>query len=260
MKSWRQAMRREWCGFDPTHHIAKGELYLEIEDGAGRKRKRCSTCASRHETHVVEEPIADLPAELPEPEPEPEPKTGARVRRRSLVSVLTLARRRVAFEVFGVAVAKGSARSFGFLLRDHAGQPVIGKNGKPIIRTATTNANPKTKGWEQLVREQAQTVAAAGVFVGPVVLTVTFRLPRPQSLPKRSVHHTKKPDVDKLVRATNDALTGVLYIDDSQVVDLHARKCYAAIGATPSAHITVEEACDPDPAHLDLVGDGSLFP
>jgi crossover junction endodeoxyribonuclease RusA len=175
------------------------------------------------------------------------------------VSVLTMARRKVAFEVFGVAVAKGSARSFGFMLRDHAGQPVIGKNGKPIIRTATTNDNPKTKGWQQLVAEQAQTVAAAGVFVGPVVLTVTFRLPRPQSLPKRQLHHVKKPDVDKLVRATNDALTGVLYVDDSQVVDLHARKTYVAIGATPSAHITVEEACDPDPLQPDLIANGSLF-
>lgn len=172
---------------------------------------------------------------------------------------LTMARRRVAFDVFGVAVAKGSARSFGFHLRDHAGQPVIGKNGQPIIRTATTNANPKTKGWEQLVREQAQTIAADGVFIGPVVLTVTFRLPRPQSLPKRQLHHTKKPDLDKLVRCTNDALTGVLYIDDAQIVDLHARKTYVAIGAAPSAHITVEEACDPDPAQLDLVANGSLF-
>jgi crossover junction endodeoxyribonuclease RusA len=169
-----------------------------------------------------------------------------------------MARRRVAFEVFGIAQPKGSGRSFGFLLKDDSGRPVM-KNGKPLIRTATTHDNPKTKGWQQLVAEQAQTIASEGIFIGPVVLTVTFRLPRPQSLPKRCLHHTKKPDLDKLVRATNDALTGVLYTDDSQIVDLHARKTYVAIGAAPSAHITVEEACDPDPAQLDLVGNGFLF-
>jgi len=176
-----------------------------------------------------------------------------------MVSTLTLARRRVAFEVFGVAQPKGSGRSFGFVMKDHSGAPVIGRNGKPIIRTATTHDNPKTKGWQQLVAEQAQSVAADGVFTGPVVMTVTFRLPRPMSLGKKHVHHMKKPDLDKLVRATNDALTGLLYVDDNQIVDLHARKVYVAIGAAPSAHITVEEACDPDPAQVDLVAKGSLF-
>ena len=170
------------------------------------------------------------------------------------MSVLTMARRRVAFEVFGIAQAKGNARAF--VPKSWATKAAA--EGK-APRAVVTLDHAKSKGWEQLVKEQAQTVAAGGVFIGPVVLTVTFRLPRPQSLPKRCLHHTKKPDVDKLVRATNDALTGVLYIDDSQIVDLHARKCYAAIGATPSAHITVEEACDPDPAQLDLVGTPSLF-
>jgi Holliday junction resolvase RusA-like endonuclease len=122
-----------------------------------------------------------------------------------------------------------------------------------------TSANPRARGWQQLVAEQAQTVAQDGLFQGPVVLTVTFHLPRPQSLPKRQVHHTKKPDLDKLVRNTKDALKGVLYGDDAQVVDLHARKTYAAIAAAPCAHITVEEACAPDPLQADLIADASLF-
>lgn len=175
-----------------------------------------------------------------------------------MVSTLTMARRRVAFEVFGVAIPKGSGKSFGFVLKDDRGQPVM-KNGKPLIRTATTHDNPKTKGWQQLVAEAAQPCAREGIFTGAIVMTVTFRLPRPQSLPKKHVHHTKKPDLDKLVRSTNDALTGVLYTDDNQIVELHTRKAYVAIGAAPSAHITVEEACEPDPLQPDLVHTTSLF-
>lgn len=157
---------------------------------------------------------------------------------------LTMDRRRVSFQVAGIAQPKGSTRAFV---------------PKGWTRPVITNANPKSKGWQQLVAEQAQTVAKDGLFMGPVVLTVTFHLPRPQSLPKRVLHHTKKPDLDKLVRNTKDALKGVLYGDDAQVVDLHARKTYAAVAAAPCAHITLEEAVAPDPVQADLVADASLF-
>lgn len=157
---------------------------------------------------------------------------------------LTLARRRVTFQVIGIAQPKGSTRAF---------------LPKGWTRPIVTTDNPKSKGWQQLVAEQAQTIARDGLLVGPVVLTVTFHLPRPQSLPKRVVHHTKKPDLDKLVRSTKDALKGVLYGDDAQVVDLHARKTYAAIAAAPCARITLEEAVAPDPVQADLVADSLLF-
>jgi crossover junction endodeoxyribonuclease RusA len=147
-------------------------------------------------------------------------------------------RRRVSFHVFGVAQPKGSTKAFV---------------PKGWTRPVVTNDNPKSKGWQQLVAEQAQSVAANGLFIGPVVLIVTFELPRPQSLPKRTLHHVKKPDLDKLVRCTKDALKGVLYQDDSQVVDLHARKVYADRTAAPCAHITVEEAAVPDSQALVAV-------
>ena len=37
---------------------------------------------------------------------------------------------------------------------------------------------------------------------------------------------TVRPDLDKLVRAVLDALTGVAYFDDSQVIDIKAQKRY----------------------------------
>jgi Holliday junction resolvase RusA-like endonuclease len=85
------------------------------------------------------------------------------------------------------------------------------------------------------------------------VLTVTFHLPRPATLPQKIRQHVKLPDLDKLVRCVADALTGVLYLDDKQVVDLHARKCYAIYPQGPHAIITLEDAIPPD------LGDGSLF-
>lgn len=135
--------------------------------------------------------------------------------------------REVTFTVIGIAQPQGSTRAF------------VPKGWRrPII----TGANPKNKGWRQCVAEQAQTAAAQGQFLGPVALRVQFSLPRPKSLPKRVVAHLTAPDLDKLVRSVGDALTGVLYRDDAQVVELRARKVYAGIGTAPSAEITVRDA------------------
>ncbi|GAB3211304.1 RusA family crossover junction endodeoxyribonuclease [Nocardia tengchongensis] len=75
---------------------------------------------------------------------------------------------------------------------------------------------------------------------GPVAVYLLFVRPRPLSTPKsRRPPATKKPDLDKLSRAVLDALTGIAYADDAQVVDLHARKRLAALGETPGVRITV---------------------
>ena len=65
-----------------------------------------------------------------------------------------------------------------------------------------------------------------------------FHLPRPKSLPKRVVHHVKKPDADNLAKAIKDAMRGVVYKDDSQIVELIVRKQY---GDPPRVVIAVEE-------------------
>lgn len=72
----------------------------------------------------------------------------------------------------------------------------------------------------------------------PVDLVLTFSLARPANhwgtgrnaavlKPSAPQYPTVYPDLDKLVRAICDALTGTAYADDSQVVELMARKRYA---------------------------------
>ena len=38
--------------------------------------------------------------------------------------------------------------------------------------------------------------------------------------------HTKRPDLDNLAKAVKDALKGVIYADDSQIVEAHLFKRY----------------------------------
>jgi crossover junction endodeoxyribonuclease RusA len=78
------------------------------------------------------------------------------------------------------------------------------------------------------------------IITGAVAIDVEFVLPRPKSTPKRRTPlATKKPDLDKLIRAAGDAITDVVIADDSQVVDLHGTKRLAEIGEPPGAHIVV---------------------
>lgn len=66
-------------------------------------------------------------------------------------------------------------------------------------------------------------------------LTIAFNFERPKShfnrkgvlLPSSPKLHTKKPDIDNLIKFVLDALNGHLYVDDSQVVSISATKRYA---------------------------------
>lgn len=51
--------------------------------------------------------------------------------------------------------------------------------------------------------------------------------------------HTSSPDRDKLERATNDAMTGVIWVDDSQVAATLSQKIYIEPGMPSGALIRV---------------------
>ena len=93
-------------------------------------------------------------------------------------------------------------------------------------------------------RDYKQTLAAQLAAQSPefieqgkaVSIYVEFIFARPKSLPKRVEDHVKKPDLDNLIKALKDAAKGILWHDDSQVVQLSARKIY---GSTPMTVIEV---------------------
>jgi Holliday junction resolvase RusA-like endonuclease len=80
---------------------------------------------------------------------------------------------------------------------------------------------------------QRQVLNALGgkpeIHFGPIKMIVKFYLRRPLSLPKKITHHIKKPDIDNLVKAIKDANKGILFRDDSQIVELTVTKDYNAI-------------------------------
>lgn len=136
------------------------------------------------------------------------------------------------FRVYGVAVPKGNMRPLMVKLKA-TGMKV------PIL----TESNRNVKSWSQLVAHAANEalgqVPDAEELTEAVRLSVAFYLPRPKSLGKKSLPHLKAPDLDKLVRAVKDALTHVVYADDSQVVEVLATKQYTG-DEPPHVDIRVE--------------------
>lgn len=133
----------------------------------------------------------------------------------------------IKFTVLGVPQTKGSTRAF---MPKGARFPVV------------TSTNPHGKAWEKTVALGAIHARGAGapVYLGAVELDLMFYLPRPQRLAKKATPpHTKRPDLDKYIRCIGDALTGICWQDDGQIVRIVAAKAYAEAGAQPRATITV---------------------
>ncbi len=90
-------------------------------------------------------------------------------------------------------------------------------------------------------REGTFLLETPGGWEGPVGIDLHFGLPKPKSAPKkRRVWPDKRPDLDKLTRAVLDALTYVVYADDSQVVEIRATKDYGAPGVAVEIHRIAE--------------------
>lgn len=100
---------------------------------------------------------------------------------------------------------------------------------------------PALKEWRQLIGYEAHKwllANNAAPLSGPVLMRVTFYLPRPKSAPRRVLYPATKPDLDKLVRSVGDALKGLAYEEDSRIVDILACKRFA-VGSAPRAEIEI---------------------
>ena len=99
-----------------------------------------------------------------------------------------------------------------------------------FVRDSAKGSRP----WKTRVAQAAgEAMNGDGLLDGPLLLTVQFIVPRPKGhygvrglRPSAPAYPTVRPDVTKLVRAVEDALTGIVWRDDSQVVSQHAAKVY----------------------------------
>lgn len=100
----------------------------------------------------------------------------------------------------------------------------------------------KTVDAEERIRwhlhEQGARLIPEGI---PIRLSLIFKVDKPKSAPKSRLFPTTRPDLDNYCKLVQDACNGLLWHDDSQIVQLTCSKVYA-IGASPEIVIAVHEA------------------
>lgn len=139
----------------------------------------------------------------------------------------------VSFDVSGIPMPKGSTTRM--------------PNGA-TLPAGTPASRKRMAQWREDMRHEAKAAMdGRAPFMGGIRLMVEFRLPVPMSSIRKYqwgwLPHTKKPDYDKLARMMSDALTSIVYRDDSQVCFSIINKVYAWDGAT-GASVVVEEITD----------------
>jgi len=139
---------------------------------------------------------------------------------------------RLTFTVPGEAVPQGSMK--GYVPKGWT---------RPIL----TNDNPKTKPWRAMVAcaaIEAQFTQGGWPRISEqaIRLDIDCYFVRPASVSERKrPSMIVRPDASKLLRAIEDALTKILWRDDSQVVDLRISKHYAPAGEPAHTVIRVQE-------------------
>ncbi|MGB0911057.1 MAG: RusA family crossover junction endodeoxyribonuclease [Nitrospirales bacterium] len=128
----------------------------------------------------------------------------------------------IEFFVLGTPRTKGSFVSF-----------VNPKNG----RLVTKNQLPTTSQWQKQIANEARLFRPPSLWSEAVSLDCTFFLKKGKTVTRE--HPCVFPDIDKLLRCVFDGLSGVIYADDKQVVDVCARKVY---GKVPGVVIKVWQA------------------
>ena len=119
------------------------------------------------------------------------------------------------FTIEGVPVAKGRPR---FTRKGHTYTPTKTRDFEDKVKEAARRAMGSS--------EPLETPLALGV-VSHVPIPASWSKKRQEAAKNGESNPTTRPDVDNYAKLVMDACNGILYIDDSQVVNLHASKVYS---------------------------------
>jgi len=137
----------------------------------------------------------------------------------------------IEFSVDGHPISQGSKNPV-VIYKD--GKPMI-KNGRVVTRVMS---NPKLGAWRQQVAAAATAVYAGPLLTSAIFLRVTVRRIRPLShfgtgrnvgtvKASAPMYPVTRPDLLKIVRGVEDALSGVVWHDDSQICEYSLHKVWA---------------------------------
>lgn len=125
----------------------------------------------------------------------------------------------IELRIYGTPAPQGSKKFVGTT-----------KKGRGIL----VESSAKVKPWRMDVKEQAEKALRqlGHTLAGPLNVSMVFTLKKPASAPKtRATYPDRMPDLSKLVRSTEDAITDAgLWEDDARIVQCLSGKRYPGEG------------------------------
>jgi Holliday junction resolvase RusA-like endonuclease len=132
---------------------------------------------------------------------------------------------------------RGKGRPRSRIARGKAGQQFVA-----VYTDVQTRAYEKALAWAGKIA-----MGSRKPLSGPLAVTVeaVFGVPASWSRPKRDsalagvLRHMSAPDADNVQKAAWDGLQGIVFVNDSQIVEARITKRY---GENPRLHIEISEA------------------
>lgn len=149
---------------------------------------------------------------------------------------------KIEFTVYGKAEPGGSKSAF--VPRDPRTKRPYEHNGRIMVNV--TDSNPKVGAWKKTVAQTAQKAYRRAPLSGALAVSFRFFRERPEGHYSKTGLNKKgrttpypatKPDVLKCARAVEDALTGIVWVDDALIVGEYLSKEWGK----ERVEITVEE-------------------
>lgn len=136
------------------------------------------------------------------------------------------------------------------------GEPV-GKGRPRVGRSGTLYTPAKTRAFEAALALQAKAAVRGRRLDGPISVQIWAAVGIPESWSKKrkaaalaqEERPTRRPDVDNFIKAALDGLNGIVWADDSQVVDIRASKFYS-----DKPYLRIDVECVGAPKGCDLMG------
>lgn len=137
----------------------------------------------------------------------------------------------IEFTAYGLPAPQGSKKYVGHRRNKQTGKEL------PVLVESSKKVTP----WRRVVAQTALTVRPKVLLEGPLVADMVFSMPRPAGhfgtgrnagrlKPSAPLVPSVMPDLSKLARSTEDALTGLVWRDDSLVV-AYGRLAKVYVGA-----------------------------
>lgn len=114
-------------------------------------------------------------------------------------------------------------------MKIHIDMDPVAKGRPRMTRSGHAYTPQKTRDAEARIKEMLEfSLNNMPPLEGPLYVKIDCTFKKPKS--NKTTHHIQKPDAENISKLVNDAMNGLVYFDDSQIVHLEVTKKWGDCG------------------------------